>query len=100
MAYSTVPYPMTSSDFSVVSFITFCVSRIDDAKCIVVTRVCECVCVCLSAAVHYWHYCTALEQRPSAKLCGVVITELSQTAPRIFGRAVITLGIGPHSSLI
>jgi len=27
------------------------------------------------------------------------ITELSQTAPPIFGRAAITLGIGPHSSL-
>ena len=30
----------------------------------------------------------------SAKLCGVM-----QTAPPIFGRAAITLGIGPHSSL-
>jgi len=28
------------------------------------------------------------------------ITELSQTAPPIFGRAAITLGIGPHSSSI
>ena len=28
------------------------------------------------------------------------ITELSQTAPAIFGWAAITLGIGPHSSLI
>jgi len=28
------------------------------------------------------------------------ITELSQRAPPIFGRAVITLGIGPHSSYI
>jgi len=26
------------------------------------------------------------------------ITELSQRAPPIFGRAAITLGIGPHSS--
>ena len=34
---------------------TFCVSRIDDAKCIVVTRVC--VSVCLSAAVRP-HCCT------------------------------------------
>jgi len=35
------------------------VSRTDDAKCIVVTRVCVSVClsVCLSAAVHP-HYCT------------------------------------------
>jgi len=28
------------------------------------------------------------------------ITELSQTAPPIFGRAAITLGIGPHSSFM
>jgi len=28
------------------------------------------------------------------------ITELSQRAPLIFGRAAITLGIGPHSSFI
>jgi len=28
------------------------------------------------------------------------IAELSQTAPPIFGRAAITLGIGPHSSCI
>ena len=31
----------------------------------------------------------------SAKLCGV-----EQRAPPIFGRAAITLGIGPHSSFI
>jgi len=35
-----------------VHVITFCVSCIDDAKCIVVTRICVClsvcVCVCLS----------------------------------------------------
>ena len=31
----------------------------------------------------------------SAKLCGV-----EQRAPPIFGRAAITLGIGPHSSLL
>ena len=43
--------------------ITFCVSRIDDAKCIEVTRVCVSVCVCVcvcvrvSAAVRP-HYCT------------------------------------------
>ena len=30
---------------------------VDDAKCIVVTRVCVCVCVCLSAAICP-HYCT------------------------------------------
>jgi len=36
-------------------------------------------------------YCTVLQQWASAKLCGV-----EQTAPTIFGRAAITLGIGPH----
>jgi len=52
----------------------------------------------------YWQrYCTALQQRELAKLCGVVqgmeFTELSKRAPPIFGcRAAITLGIGPHSS--
>jgi len=39
------------------------------------------------------HYCTVLQQWSSAKLCGV-----EQRAPPIFGRATITLGIGPHSS--
>jgi len=34
-----------------------------------------------------------LQQWASAKLCGV-----EQRAPPIFGRAAITLGIGPHSS--
>jgi len=38
-------------------------------------------------------YCTALQYWASAKLCGV-----EQRAPPIFGRAAITLGIGPHSS--
>jgi len=38
-------------------------------------------------------YCTVLQQWTSAKLCGV-----EQRAPPIFGRAAITLGIGPHSS--
>jgi len=37
-------------------------------------------------ARHYW---------ASAKLCGV-----EQRTPPIFGRAAITLGIGPHSSLV
>jgi len=47
-----------------------------------------------SCALLYWQrYCTALEQWASAKLCGV-----EQRAPPIFGRAAITLGIGPHSS--
>jgi len=36
-----------------------------------------------------------LVQWASAKLCGA-----EQRAPLIFGRAAITLGIGPHSSLI
>ena len=38
-------------------------------------------------------YCTAFQYWASAKLCGV-----EQRAPPIFGRAAITLGIGPHSS--
>ena len=38
-------------------------------------------------------YCTALEHWASAKLCGI-----EQRAPPIFGRAAITLGIGPRSS--
>jgi len=37
----------------------------------------------------------ALEQWASARLCGV-----QQRAPPIFGRAAITFGIGPHSSLL
>ena len=40
-------------------------------------------------------YCTAFQQWASAKLSGV-----EQRAPPIFGRAAITLGIGPHSSLV
>jgi len=40
-------------------------------------------------------YCTALQYWASAKLCGV-----EQKAPPIFGRAAITLGIGPHSSCV
>jgi len=39
-------------------------------------------------------YCTALQYWASAKLCGV-----EQRVPPIFGRAAITLGIGPHSSI-
>jgi len=38
-------------------------------------------------------YCTAVEQWPRAKLCGV-----EHRAPPIFCRATIRLGIGPHSS--
>jgi len=40
------------------------------------------------------HYCTALELWASAKVCSV-----EQKAPPTFGRAAITLFIGPHSSL-
>jgi len=36
-------------------------------------------------------YCTALQQWAWAKLCCV-----EQRAPPIFGRAAVTLGIGPH----
>jgi len=49
-----------------------------------------------SLALSYWQrYCTALEQWARAKLYSV-----EHTAPPIFGRATITLGIGPHSSFI
>jgi len=48
----------------------------------------------ISTAFASWQrYCTALQYWASAKLCGV-----EQRAPPIFGRAAITLGIGPHSS--
>jgi len=50
----------------------------------------------------YWqHYCTALQQRASAKLWHGTrngITELTQRAPPIFGWAAITLGIWLHSN--
>jgi len=47
-----------------------------------------------SCAFVFWQrYCTALQQGASAKLCGV-----EHRAPPIFGRATITLGIGPHST--
>jgi len=42
------------------------------------------------AALH----CTVLQQWALAKLCGV-----KQRAPPIFGRAAITLDIGPYSSI-
>jgi len=54
-----------------------------------------------SCVLLYWQcYCTAREQRPSAKLCGVVQwMELRNfRRGRHLGWAVITLGIGPHSS--
>jgi len=44
--------------------------------------------------VSWQHYCTA-QKWASAKLCGV-----EQMAPPMFDRAVITLGIGSHSTLI
>ena len=48
-----------------------------------------------SLAFSYWQrYCTVLEQLARAKLCDV-----ENTAPPIFGRATVTLGIGPHSSV-
>jgi len=40
-------------------------------------------------------YCIALQYWASAKLCGV-----EERTPPIFGRAAITLGIGPHSSSV
>ena len=43
--------------------------------------------------VSWQRYCTALQYKASVKLCGV-----EQRSPPIFGRAAITLGIGPHSS--
>jgi len=51
----------------------------------------------------YWQcYCTALQQRSSAKLWGSCrrngIAELMHRVQPIFGRVAITLGIGPHSS--
>jgi len=47
-----------------------------------------------SCTLLYWQrYCTALEQWARAKLCRV-----EHTAPPIFSKATITLGIGPHSS--
>ena len=49
----------------------------------------------ISTAFASWQrYCTAVKQWASAKLCGV-----EQRAPPMFGRATITLGIGPHSSV-
>jgi len=48
-----------------------------------------------SLALSYWQrYCTVVEQWARAKLC-----DIENTAPPIFGRATITFGIGPHSSV-
>ena len=44
----------------------------------------------ISTGFAFWQrYCTALQYWASVRLCGV-----EQRAPPIFGRAVITLGIG------
>jgi len=55
-----------------------------------------------SCVLVYWQrYCTALQQRPLAKLRRGTrneITEVSQRAPPTFGWAAITFGIGPDSS--
>ena len=55
-----------------------------------------------SCVLIYWQrYCMALQQRASAKLCGMVQgmeLPFSQRVPPIFGRAAITFGISPHSS--
>jgi len=53
--------------------------------------------------LQYWQrYCTALQQRASAKLCGVVqgmeVRNFRKGCHHIFGWAADTLGIGPHSS--
>jgi len=46
----------------------------------------------ISAGFTSWQrYCTALQYWASAKLCGI-----EQRAPPIFGRAAITLDIGPY----
>jgi len=52
----------------------------------------------LRSHIGYWQrHCTALQQRASAKLCGVV----KRAPPRpIFDRAAITLGIDPYSSYL
>jgi len=47
----------------------------------------------LSGFASWQCYCTALYEWASAKHCGV-----EQRMPPVFGRAAITLGIGPHSS--
>ena len=59
---------------------------------------------CKSSVIVYWHT-VLLHSTPAAGLSQTLrrgtrngITELSQTAPPIFGWAAITLGIGPHSS--
>ena len=49
-----------------------------------------------SCILLYWqHQCTELQKCASAKLCSI-----EQRAPPIFGRAAITLGIGPRSGIL
>jgi len=55
----------------------------------------------LRSRIYWQRYCTALQQRALAKLCGVVQEmELPNFRRRrhLYLRAAITLGIGPHSS--
>ena len=57
----------------------------------------------LAFSLYWQRYCTALDHwcQPSLRRCtSNGIMELSQRVPPIFGRAAITLGIGPFSSLI
>jgi len=65
--------------------------------CCSVTEFCQVqnsLCILPSLALSYWQrYCMAVEQWVRAILCGV-----EHRAPPIFGRATITLIIGPHSS--
>ena len=56
----------------------------------------------LRSSILYWHrYCTALQQRASAKLCGMVqgmeLRNFRRQRHRD-GWAAVTLGIGSHSS--
>jgi len=54
----------------------------------------------VSCVLLYWQrYCTALQPNFAAWYMDGIM-ELPQRAPRIFGWAAITLGIGPHSSLL
>ena len=54
------------------------------------------LCVLPSLALSYsQRYCTTVEQRARAKLCGI-----EHRAPPMFGSASIRLGIGPHSSSV
>jgi len=57
----------------------------------------------LAFSQKYWQrYCTALQQRVSARLCGTVqgmeLRKFAESTTYTFGWAAITLGIGLHSS--